>query len=221
MNRNTVNRFYLALRQIIAEEMEKAAPLHGKVEVEVDENYFGGRRKEKRGRGAAGKVPVVGLLKRGGHVYTLPIPNVKAKTPMPILESRVVPDSIVYTDSFADCDVIGVSTFHHRRMDHAKAFAKGKENERRTGSIENSRNRAKRHLRRAGGIPRKRFYCLLKEREWRTGGGNRRELRRGCREGPGEKGCLSRPTPLFMVILFYFRRFFEGGRNKSVKHAQH
>jgi len=29
VNRNTVNRFYLALRQVIAEEMEKAAPLHG------------------------------------------------------------------------------------------------------------------------------------------------------------------------------------------------
>jgi len=28
VNRNTVNRFYLALRQIIAEEMEKAVPRH-------------------------------------------------------------------------------------------------------------------------------------------------------------------------------------------------
>ena len=77
MNRNTVNRFYLVLRQIIAEEMEKAAALHG--EVEVDESYFGGKRKGKRGRGAAGKVPVFGLLKRGGRVYALPIPDAKAK----------------------------------------------------------------------------------------------------------------------------------------------
>jgi hypothetical protein len=35
-------------------------------EVEVDESYFGGVRKGKRGRGAAGKVAVFGLLKRGG-----------------------------------------------------------------------------------------------------------------------------------------------------------
>lgn len=28
VNRNTVNRFYFALRQIVAEEMEKAAPLY-------------------------------------------------------------------------------------------------------------------------------------------------------------------------------------------------
>ena len=39
-------------------------------EIEVDESYFGGHRKGKRGRGAAGKVPVFGLLKRGGKVYT-------------------------------------------------------------------------------------------------------------------------------------------------------
>jgi len=47
VNRNTVNRFHLTLRQIIAEEMEKAAPLHG--EAEVHESYFGGWRKGKEG----------------------------------------------------------------------------------------------------------------------------------------------------------------------------
>jgi len=31
------------------------------------EAYFGGRRKGKRGRGAAGKVPTFGLLKRGNY----------------------------------------------------------------------------------------------------------------------------------------------------------
>ena len=40
-----VNLLYLVLRQIVAEEMEKAAPLHG--EVEAHESYFGGRRKER------------------------------------------------------------------------------------------------------------------------------------------------------------------------------
>ena len=85
--------------------MEKAAPLHG----EVDESYLGGKRKGKRGRGAAGKVPVFGLLKHGSRVCRLPIPNVKAKTPILILKSRVVPDGIVYTDSFPVYGVINVS----------------------------------------------------------------------------------------------------------------
>ncbi|XOB98010.1 IS1595 family transposase [Deinococcota bacterium DY0809b] len=176
VNRNTVNRFYFALRQIIAEEMEKATPLHG--EVEVDESYFGGGRKGKRGRGAAGKVPVFGLLKRGGRVYTLPIPDAKAKTLMPILEARVVPDSVVYTDSFAGYDVMDVSRFHHVRINHGKAFAEGEANKRHTGGIENFWNQARRPLRRYNGIPRKHFYYFLKECEWRSGGGNHKALYR-------------------------------------------
>ena len=44
-------------------------------EVEVDESYFGGQRKGKCGRGAAGKVAVFGLLKRNGKVYTVAVPQ--------------------------------------------------------------------------------------------------------------------------------------------------
>jgi len=39
-------------------------------EVEVDESYFGGVPKGRRGREAGGKVAVFGLLKRGGKVHT-------------------------------------------------------------------------------------------------------------------------------------------------------
>lgn len=35
-------------------------------EIEVDESYFAGRRKGKRGLEPAGKVPVFGILKCGG-----------------------------------------------------------------------------------------------------------------------------------------------------------
>ena len=49
-------------------------------EVEADEAYFGGRRKGKRGRGAAGKVPVFGILERGGRVKVEAVGNVKAQT---------------------------------------------------------------------------------------------------------------------------------------------
>ena len=54
----------------------------------------------KRGRGAAGKVPVFGLLKRGGRVYAKVIPDTKSHTLQSIIEQRVVPDSIVYADSY-------------------------------------------------------------------------------------------------------------------------
>ena len=61
-------------------------------EIEVDESYFGGKRKGKRGRGAAGKIPVFSLLKRGGKVYTKIIPDAASATLMPIIERKVIPD---------------------------------------------------------------------------------------------------------------------------------
>jgi len=47
-------------------------------EIEVDESYLGGVRKGKRGRGAGRKVPVFGLLKRGGRFYTVMIEDAKS-----------------------------------------------------------------------------------------------------------------------------------------------
>ena len=108
------------LRKVIAEEMEKASPVAG--EIEVDESYFGGVRKGKRGRGAAGKVPDFGLLKRGGKVYTVMIPNARTATLMPIMERMILPDSVVYTDGFSSHDALDVSDFHHVRINYSERF---------------------------------------------------------------------------------------------------
>ena len=40
-------------------------------EIEVDESYFGGRRKGKRGRGAAGKIPFGLSLPDSGLLQTM------------------------------------------------------------------------------------------------------------------------------------------------------
>ena len=58
-------------------------------EIEADESYFGGIRKGKRGRGAAGKVAVFRLLKRNGKVYTVVIPNAQSATLLPIIRNRI------------------------------------------------------------------------------------------------------------------------------------
>lgn len=114
VHQNTAATYYTRVRRVIAEEMEKASPVFG--EVEVDESYFGGERKGKRGRGAAGKVRVFGLLKRGGKVYTVMIPKPRTATLMPVMERMFLPDSIVYTDSFVSYDALDVSGFHHVRI---------------------------------------------------------------------------------------------------------
>ena len=69
VHRNTAAFYFHRLREIIYYRDEEAGLLEG--EIEADESYFGGQRKGKRGRGAAGKVPVFGLLKRNGKVYVV------------------------------------------------------------------------------------------------------------------------------------------------------
>ena len=55
-------------------------------EFELDESYFGARRvRGKRGRGAAGKTPVFGLVKRNGKVFVTVVPNCSKEELMPII----------------------------------------------------------------------------------------------------------------------------------------
>jgi transposase len=168
INRKTAAYFFHRLRQIVAAEVEKSFPLAGPIE--VDESYFGGHRKGERGRGAAGKVPVFGLLKRGGRVYTVMLPNAKAATLLSIVREKVVPDSVVYTDSYDAYNVLDVSEFHHKRINHSQNFVEEDHNH--INSIENFWSQAKRHLRRYNGIPKAHFYLFLKEREWRFNNGS-------------------------------------------------
>ena len=123
VNRKTAAFYFHRLREIIAFELEAENEAMFGGEIEVDESYFGGKRKSKRGRGAAGKIPVFGLLKRGGKVYTKIIPDASSATLMPIIERKVVPDSIVYSDGWKGYNVLDVSDFHHFRINHSELFA--------------------------------------------------------------------------------------------------
>ena len=89
--RNTATSYFMRLRRLIASHLPSYR-LSG--EIEADESYFGGVRKGKRGRGAAGKIAVFGLLKRNGRVYTAIIPDARTETLLPIIKEQVEPDSI-------------------------------------------------------------------------------------------------------------------------------
>lgn len=68
VHRNTAVSYFMRLRRLIASHLPSYR-LSG--EVEADESYLGGVRKGKRGRGAAGKIAVFGLLKRSDKVYRI------------------------------------------------------------------------------------------------------------------------------------------------------
>jgi len=96
-------------------------------EVEVDETYIGGKSHGKRGRGAEGKTPVIGIVQRQGHVMASVVTNVKRSTVSPLITNNVSPDATIYTDEFHTYDHLTTIGFKHSRVNHgAKQYVAGK-----------------------------------------------------------------------------------------------
>ena len=179
---NTAALYYRKLRQLIVEQLARVEHEVFDGAVELDESYFGGVRKGKRGRGATGKVVVFGLLKRGGKVYAKVVDNVRTATLMPVIQRKVAPDSVVYTDSFSSYDALDVSQFHHVRINHSVEFAQGRNH---INGIENFWNQAKRVLRKYNGIPKDNFPLFLKECEFRFNFGTHKQQLKTLKEWAG------------------------------------
>ena len=156
VSKSTAAYYFLRLRMIITQDRAEETLLVGAIE--VDESYFGGHRKGKRGRGAAGKVPVFGILKRDGRVYTQVIPNTKVQMLLGIMQERIVLNSIVYTDTYRSYTVLDMSGFKHYRMNHSKRFVQKYKH---INSIGNFWNQAKRHVRKFIGVAPAVFQFVL------------------------------------------------------------
>lgn len=164
INRNTINRIYSTLRKLIFIETQKESILSG--EVEVDESYFGARRvRGKRGRGAKGKIPVIGLLKRNGKVYTKIVKRCKRQDLMPVIKGKILEGSTVYTDGWKSYDGLVLNGYKHYRIYHSKdEFARGKNH---INGIESFWSYTKRRLAKFNGLPKDKFLIHLKESEFR------------------------------------------------------
>lgn len=66
--------------------------------VEADETYIGGVRPGKRGRGAAGKTPVIGVVERGGKVHVKAVSRLTNAKIFGHLWNNVEPGTTLYTD---------------------------------------------------------------------------------------------------------------------------
>ena len=99
LNYRLVHRKFMQFRKAMANFCAKEAQkLNG--ELELDETYFGGKRKGKRGRGANNKAIAFGILERNGKVYTLIVENVQAETLMQAIQEKTNKGSVFYTDGF-------------------------------------------------------------------------------------------------------------------------
>lgn len=115
VNRHTVENYFNRFRNFIFRESQKDKKLEG--EIEIDESYFGPTRvRGKRGRGAGDKIPVVGLLKRNGKVYTKIILDCTKEELLPIIKGKVITGSTIYTDGWTSYDSLIFYGYKHRRI---------------------------------------------------------------------------------------------------------
>lgn len=183
ISRITINKLYSKFRKRILLTVDNNLLDN---EVEIDESYFGARRvRGKRGRGAKGKTPVVGLLRRKGRVYTQIIPNCTRAELMPIIKGKILTDATVYTDGWKSYDGLVLNGYKHYRIHHHEnEFARGKNH---VNGIESFWSYTKRRLNKFNGIQKTKFLLHLKESEYRwnirTNNGNMyQELLKNFRE---------------------------------------
>ncbi len=120
ISRPTINKLFDKIRERIAEDCE-TNNLLGKGEIELDKSYFGAKRvRGKRGWGAKGKIPVFGMLKRNGKVYTQIIKDCSLSEILPIIEQQDSKKSTIYTDGFRTYD--GLTDFGHKKHFRIKTF---------------------------------------------------------------------------------------------------
>jgi transposase-like protein len=181
-----VNSIYLKIRARIAQACEQESPF-ATGEVEVDESYFGARRvRGKRGRGASGKTPVFGLLKRNGRVYTEIVPDCSKASLQAVIRGRVAPEVVIHSDGWRGYDgLVDVGYARHFRVEHgSNEFVVGAHH---INGIESFWSFAKRRLQKFNGVPAHTFYLHLKECEWRFNNRNANlyhELLKMLRQNP-------------------------------------
>gem|GEM_PF-1742585 len=83
------------------------------------------------GRGAAGKTPVFGLLKRGEKVFVTIVPDCSRETLLSIIQEKILEKSTSYTDGRRAYDGLVLNGYDHYRVFHSEnEFARQESRER-------------------------------------------------------------------------------------------
>ena len=179
LTRKRVLRALLLVRYAMMQEI----PPIFRGTVEVDETYLGGAWKNKRlsqrrmgakrGRGTS-KTPVFGILCRSGQVWAQSVPDVEARTLLPLITRRVKRGSTVCSDTWKSYTGIAANGYVHRLVAHGQGQWSNRRGSHING-LEGFWGYLKRQLAAKGGIRRERLPLYLAEYVWRY---NHRQLSR-------------------------------------------
>src|SRR5574344_1544144 len=162
VSRQSINKIFAAIRlRIFDISMANPTPCYG--EFELDESYFGARR----------KIIVFGILKRNRKVSAYMVENCSEKTLLPIIKEHITVDSVIHTDGFKTYSRLSDSGFkNHFIVNHGNnEFAK--QNGIHINGIENFWGLCKSRLSKFRGINKNTFYLHLKECEFRYNNKNK------------------------------------------------
>jgi transposase-like protein len=102
-------------------------------QIEVDETFIGGKARNMHvsqrqlritGRGTVDKVPVMGILKRGGEVRTMVVDDRKKKTLQTEVNKHVRGGASLYSDELLSYEGLGAK-YAHQVIDHAVSYVEG------------------------------------------------------------------------------------------------
>ena len=171
VNRLRIIRALTVVRQIFVKDVPEV--FSGIVE--IDETYIGGQWKNKRksqksvqvkrGRGCL-KTPIFGILCRGGKVWANVVPDVEARTLMPLIYRRVKQGSTICSDTWKSYTGIAAKGYVHRLVEHGKNEYVSKQGNHING-LEGFWGYLKRKLASKGGIRKERLPLYLAEYVWR------------------------------------------------------
>ena len=130
--------FTLIRNELMAQDDNE--PMAG--EVEMDETYVGGKPRGReiaarsreglrpmqagQAAGRAKKTTVFGMVERGGHVAAHVVPTNWQAPAFRHIETRVLPEAVVYTDEAAAYGPLAGKGYQHRRIHHAaKVYVQG------------------------------------------------------------------------------------------------
>lgn len=125
----TAWRMFKQIRSMLGDDN---GPLRGTVE--IDETFVGGKPRYQQGRRGPrpasdpnAKIPVVGMVERGGALKAWVTPNVAWKTIEPLAAAHVLPESMVFTDDAPQYRrAVSRAGYQHRRINHnARIYVDG------------------------------------------------------------------------------------------------
>ena len=189
VNHKTAAKIYRLLRLRMAELAQADCPFCGVVE--IDESYFGPTRtRGHKGRGNPRKVPVFGILERGGRVHCQIVRNCSKATLQALIKGQVELAAEITTDGFKSYDGLveaGFSKHHRINKYYGRDKVRFSENGVHINGIESFWSYAKRRHAKFNGLRRTSFPTFLKETEFRF---NTRDqnlykvILRSCRTNP-------------------------------------